>query len=131
MPALDTLPPLFDDDETPLWRIFLDPRGRIDRRGYWLYGVVALLALAALANALLGIAQFPRDKSEPVINVLLTWPAVAISAKRWHDEDKSAWWVLVVFVPVLGWLWALAHNGFVRGTPGANRFGAAPAPPTQ
>jgi uncharacterized membrane protein YhaH (DUF805 family) len=27
---------------------------------------------------------------------------------------------------VVGWLWALIDNGFVKGTPGANRFGNPP-----
>jgi uncharacterized membrane protein YhaH (DUF805 family) len=34
--------------------------------------------------------------------------------------------VLIVLVPVVGWLWALAVNGFLRGTRGPNRFGDDP-----
>jgi uncharacterized membrane protein YhaH (DUF805 family) len=34
--------------------------------------------------------------------------------------------VLITLVPVVGWLWALIDNGFVKGTPGPNRFGNAP-----
>ena len=46
--------------------------------------------------------------------------------KRFHDRDKSGWWVLLNLVPVIGWLWALIDNGFLRGTDGPNRFGENP-----
>jgi len=114
------------EERLPPWRIFLDPRGRIGRRDFWLYGVAALAGLTLLLHALLGIAGMRLSVREHVVNVLLLWPAVAVSAKRWHDRDKSAWWVLLVLVPVVGWLWTLVVNGFLRGTPGPNRFGADP-----
>ena len=114
------------DEPMPPWRILLDPRGRIARRTFWLWGVLALIGAGALMHALLGIARVRREVAEHVINLLLLWPAIATSAKRWHDRDKSAWWVLMVLVPVLGWLWALVENGFLRGTQGDNRYGAEP-----
>ena len=113
------------DDTLPPARVFLDPRGRISRRSFWLYGVVALAGLSLLGRALLGIARWRAEEAELAVNLLLLWPAIAISAKRWHDRDKSAWWVLVALVPVVGWLWMLLDNGFRRGTQGPNRFGAA------
>ena len=33
---------------------------------------------------------------------------------------------LLNLLPVIGWLWALVDNGFVRGTRGPNRYGADP-----
>lgn len=117
-------------ESMPPWRIFLDPHGRISRATYWLYGVGGVLGLAVLMHALLGIARVPLGVSEYMVNALLVWPAIATSAKRWHDRDKSAWWVLVTLVPVVGSLWALVVTGFLRGTVGPNRFGGDPlAPP--
>jgi len=65
------------------------------------------------------------------VNVVLLWPTLAVSIKRWHDRGRTGWWVLVMLVPVVGWLVALVANGFLPGTPGPNRYGAAPggAPP--
>ena len=120
----------FDLDETmPPWRVVLDPRGRIARRTFWLWGVLALIAAGVLAHALLGIARVRREPAEHIVNLLLLWPAIATSAKRWHDRNKSAWWVLIVLVPILGWCWALIENGFLRGTRGDNRFGPDPVQP--
>jgi uncharacterized membrane protein YhaH (DUF805 family) len=109
------------------WRfIFGAWNGRISRRTFWLYGVCALLGVGVLGYALLGIAGVKPARAEWVINLLLVYPAFAVSAKRWQDRDRSPWWVLIALVPLVGWLWALVDNGFVPGTPGANRFGSAP-----
>ena len=119
-----------DEAATPLWRIFLDPRGRITRRSYWLYGVLMLLGMGLLCHVLLAIARVPELNAEHIVNALLLWPAIAINAKRWHDCDKSGWWSLMALVPVVGAVGAvgmLLHNGLLKGQLGANRFGEAPS----
>jgi uncharacterized membrane protein YhaH (DUF805 family) len=113
-------------ERMPPRRMFFSLDGRISRRDFWLYGVLALLGLAVLGHALLGIARVRADTAERIVNVLLVWPAMAVSVKRWHDRDKSGWWVLINLVPVIGWLWALIDNGLLRGTPGPNRYGDDP-----
>ena len=119
-----------DDDPfaeaMPPRRLFFSLRGRVSRRQYWLYGVLALVGVALVGHALLGIARVRPRTAELIVNLLLVWPALAISVKRWHDRGKSGWWVLLNLVPVIGWLWALLDNGFLRGTAGPNRFGEDP-----
>ena len=58
--------------------------------------------------------------------VLVGWISFAISAKRWHDRDKSGWYNLLVLVPFAGPIWFLTECGFLRGTVGPNRFGPDP-----
>ncbi|MBV7329929.1 DUF805 domain-containing protein [Chloroflexi bacterium TSY] len=55
------------------------------------------------------------------------WPNLAVSAKRWHDRDKSGWWSLIVLIPIIGVIWMLIEVGFLEGTNGPNRFGPEPA----
>lgn len=109
------------------WRfVFGYWRGRVSRRTFWLYGVCALAGLALLANALLGIAGVRQERAEWFVDLLLVYPAMAVSAKRWQDRGRSSAWVLLVLVPVVGWLWALIDNGFVRGDACENAYGAPP-----
>lgn len=114
------------DETMPPWRMLLDPRGRIGRAAFWRWGVGLPLGLGLLLHALLGIARVPREDADFAVNLLLLWPIVAVMAKRWHDRDRSGWWVLVLLLPVVGWLWALVVNGSLRGTVGPNRHGADP-----
>ncbi len=107
-------------------QIFLSPRGRIARRTWWLYGVAAMLGIGLLLNALLRIAGMAPDPAAGVVTLVLLWPSLAISIKRWHDRDKSAWWVLVGLIPLIGGLWLLIENGLMRGTAGPNRYGDDP-----
>jgi uncharacterized membrane protein YhaH (DUF805 family) len=50
-------------------------------------------------------------------------PTVIVYIKRFHDRDKSGWWVLIGLIPLIGAIWLLVELGFLKGTPGPNRFG--------
>lgn len=104
-------------------QILFSFNGRIPRKTYWLWGVLALLGAAAGISMLLRIAGVSETTTEMLVQLLVVWPAVAVSVKRWHDRNKSGWWVLINLIPVVGALWTLVENGFLRGTPGPNRFG--------
>jgi uncharacterized membrane protein YhaH (DUF805 family) len=51
-------------------------------------------------------------------------PAILVDIKRWHDRDKSGWWMLITLVPIIGSIWLLIELGFLKGIPGPNRFGS-------
>jgi len=141
-------------DRGALRRLYLLPRGRLPRRGFWLHGVLSLLLLDMLGTALLEIAGDDAETAATLASLPLIWPLLAISAKRIHDFDWSAWWALLHFVPGLcsyamvalpapvleySGLWLvlplvsgvgtfamIVVLGSVPGTAGANRFGPAP-----
>ena len=117
------LPPEPEDDIRTLLFGF---RGRLPRKAFWLYGVVGLSLAQLLAYALLGIAGAADRLAEGLSTLLVAWPSLAITIKRWHDRDKSGWWTLINLIPVVGTLWTLVECGFLRGTAGANRFGPNP-----
>jgi uncharacterized membrane protein YhaH (DUF805 family) len=104
-------------------QILFSFQGRIPRKTFWLWGVLALVIVALFLVLLLGILGIEDDKTELLVNLVLLWPALAVSIKRWHDRDKSGWWVLISLIPVIGTIWTIVENGFLRGTEGPNRFG--------
>lgn len=120
--------PLLGEALTP-WQMYFSLRGRIARADYWYAGVLVLLVLGLVLTALLCIAGLSAERAENTVNLLLAWPAIAVSVKRWHDRNRSGWWVLVNLLPVVGWLWGLIDNGFMRGDTGRNRHGEAPQAP--
>jgi uncharacterized membrane protein YhaH (DUF805 family) len=45
-----------------------------------------------------------------------------LTIRRLHDQDKSGFFYLVVFIPIIGGIWLLILT-LQPGTPGQNRFG--------
>jgi uncharacterized membrane protein YhaH (DUF805 family) len=102
-------------------------KGRISRKPYWVFNLVVFLGAIVLGL----ITEVPGDINEitrPQLMFMLwiVWPSLAVQAKRWHDQDKSAYWLLVNFIPIAGPIWTMIQNGFVPGTRGPNRFGPDP-----
>lgn len=126
--------------------LFLSYQGRIGRLAYWLglivLGIVQLAVIFALLSASHGtLAQLaavddPQTVGEAVlmhvvlpvsiISLLFLYPTYAVTTKRWHDRNKSGWWSLIAFVPIIGGLWMLIETGFLGGDDGDNNYGAAP-----
>jgi uncharacterized membrane protein YhaH (DUF805 family) len=129
--------------------LFLGYSGRIGRGAYWL-GFLALTIIQWVVIWLLlqlahgSIEQLAMLQDGPehilppevgrdlmmhiglpmlIIVVLFLYPSYAICTKRWHDRGKSGWWSLIMFVPIIGGLWALIELGFLGGDEGANQYG--------
>ena len=119
-----------DDNKKPMpkgvWLLF-SFQGRISRKTYWIFNGFVFVAGMAL-----GLITDPVNSIEDISNahiffmLWMLWPNMAIQAKRWHDHDKSALWLLINFIPYIGPLWAFFENGLRPGTRGPNRFGEDP-----
>ncbi|MBP0462554.1 DUF805 domain-containing protein [Roseomonas sp. PWR1] len=119
-------------------------QGRIRRKTWWLAYVLPLVALSIVASVIdisLGFVTFTEDAMPedgfavsaqgigPFSLLALIpslWGGLAGQVKRWHDRDKSGWWVLINLIPLVGPIWALIETAFLSGTPGPNRFGPDP-----
>ena len=115
-----------DRERMTLPQLYFGLRGRIPRRTYWLHGVLSLLLLGVAFDGLMAIARVEPDTANGLVSLLLLWPLVAVSAKRQHDFNFSAWWALIHFIPAVGSIVLLLADGLVPGTHGANRFGPDP-----
>ena len=105
-------------------QLYFSFEGRINRSTYWLKWVLPEI----LIYAFLFYVTFASLNVAPlVIGILiLVWPHLAIEVKRWHDLNKSAWWILIWFIPIIGPFWALIELGLEEGTGGRNQFGPEP-----
>jgi uncharacterized membrane protein YhaH (DUF805 family) len=56
----------------------------------------------------------------------LVWTSLALGIKRYHDLNKSGWWILIGLIPIIGPIWQFVELGFLRGSRGPNRFGDDP-----
>ena len=98
-------------------------RGRIARSTYW-YAV--LFAWAAFIVAFLLLEGNVSRASTLVLYPPFFWAMFALAAKRYHDLGRSAAWLLLLAIPVVGVAWVVFELGFRRGTRGENRHGPDP-----
>jgi uncharacterized membrane protein YhaH (DUF805 family) len=122
--------------------------GRTNRAKYWLFVLVAI-GVALVCAALYFLLGSVGVIIAVILYLALLYCSVAVAAKRLHDRDKSAWWLLVFYL-VPGILsgvgqalessvalilslaslaisiWAFVELGCLRGTEGANQYGPDP-----
>jgi Icc protein len=114
--------------------------GRIGRGKFWLASLatslvgVVLAILAGMAAPGLQATAFTVPLGSGIAvswamvlaALIVAWPFLAIAAKRGHDRGRSAWWLLLLAIPLIGKLWWLIDLGLLEGAPGSNDYGAPP-----
>ena len=109
-----------------LWFSF---EGRINRQKYWVPGTLLLLAVFTPLLVVVGLLAGSMPEVAAVAGIVLyiplVWASLALSAKRLHDRNRSAWFMLLFLVPLVG-LWPMVEIYFLPGTQGPNRFGEDP-----
>jgi uncharacterized membrane protein YhaH (DUF805 family) len=116
-------------------RHYADFSGRARRKEYWIFTSISVIIESVLfAPGFLAWAAGERDPGTLamvsflvlVVYALATFlPTLAVGVRRLHDTDRSAWWLLIGFIPIIGGWIVLVFN-LLDGTPGPNRFGPDP-----
>jgi uncharacterized membrane protein YhaH (DUF805 family) len=115
-------------------------QGRINRAKFWMVHVGILVVEIVVVLLLGGGAVLATGDYEQamvmftgaggivwlILMVVVLWISLAIGVKRWHDRNKSGWWILIILVPIVGPLWFLIECGFLKGTAGPNTYGPDP-----
>jgi len=113
------------DERGPIRRLF-STQGRIGRKGFWLFQLVAIVFL--IGAGLIGSEFETGDGSDAgVIAMLIAiavlfLPSWGVSIRRAHDLNRSDGFAILSIVPIVGWV-VLLMLGFERGTDGPNDYG--------
>ena len=105
--------------------LYFDPSGRIKRSTWWLHAIIILVGgialvfvsaftigyLGALAGMSLRGIELLAQLVYWIVVAIAAWCGFALSVKRLHDTDKSAWWILLSLVPLISLVW-LCMVGF-------------------
>jgi len=112
----------FVDAVSTCFRKYFNFKDRASRSEYWYFQILVFpIALWS---------QFPSNTSSVLIlQIILLFgvlvPAFSSGVRRLHDRDKSGWWILINFIPFVGWIILLIMLA-EKGTEGPNRFGPYP-----
>ncbi|MEX2519096.1 MAG: DUF805 domain-containing protein [Paracoccaceae bacterium] len=101
--------------------------GRARRSEFWWWVLFTFLvtAVASVLDAILGFAGPSGGPVGGLLALALLLPNICVGVRRLHDTDRSAWWLLIILVPLIGFL-ILIYFFTQRGTVGDNRFGPDP-----
>lgn len=116
----------------PLKR-YADFSGRSRRKEYWMFilGVIVVAIVLSIIESILGLNGMVGGVYGPLTLILvlaLLIPGIAVQVRRFHDQDKSGWFVLLSLIPFVGGLIVLVFM-CLEGTKGPNRFGEDPKDP--
>ena len=106
------------------WKRYVLFSGRACRSEYWyvfLVNTIISLVLQALGDSDGGILG-------TLYGLATIIPSLALGARRLHDIGKSAWFLLMMFVPLVGAI-VLLVMFCLPSEDGANHYGEGPLPP--
>jgi uncharacterized membrane protein YhaH (DUF805 family) len=116
--------------------------GRARRKEFWMFTLFfVLFSLGfALVDKVLG-TTFGLEKgiwSDELISLFTGWgwfesvfslalfvPSLAVTFRRLHDIGKSGWWILLFFIPIIGWIILLVWH-CTDSDEGENKYGPNP-----
>lgn len=117
--------------ETVLREKYVDFSGRAPRSEFWWFILFVFIVSAILSALDMALFSGMLEEIGPlslIFTLITLIPAIAVTTRRLHDVDRSGWWQLLLFLPLIGFIvivwWAVQ-----KGTEGPNRFGPDPLAP--
>jgi len=118
-------------------RRYADFQGRSRRKEYWMFVLFQLIVLLVLGVLFAMFEGVSMVLAESILWLgvlaylgLFFLPSIAVQVRRFHDQDKSGWFLLLGLVPYVGSLIMLFFM-VQPGTAGPNRFGPDPLDESQ
>lgn len=97
--------------------------GRARRKEYWMFFLFNIIISFAL-GLIEGLVGGPGILGL-IYTLAVLLPTIGVTIRRLHDTNRSGWWMLVAFVPILGAIILIVFM-VQEGTAGDNQFGPNP-----
>ncbi len=116
------------------WKNYINFQGRARRKAYWmfvLFNIIAVIVLGLIEGTLGLSGQNGYGILTGLYSLAIILPGLAVAARRLHDTGRSAWWLLIGLVPLVGPI-VLIVFCVQDSQPGSNQYGPNPkesAPP--
>ncbi len=103
--------------------------GRARRKEYWYFSLFNIIISIALVVTD-GIVGSESDQGSlgllgGIYTLAMLIPSIAVAVRRLHDTERSGWWLLIGFIPLIGGIILLLFM-VQDSKPGANRYGSNP-----
>lgn len=97
--------------------------GRARRKEYWMFMLVNILIALAI-GIVEGLFGSPGIIGG-LYSLAVFLPSLAVAVRRLHDTGRTGWWLLVLFIPVIG-VFIYLFFMVIEGEPGDNEYGRDP-----
>ena len=101
---------------------FLCFDGRINRKVF-LFRNLILYGISIVVHLLMWLIF--SSAASWIVSVAFAAPGFSLGIRRLHDLDKTGWFSLIYFIPVVNVIFEL-YLLFCKGTEGMNRYGSDP-----
>ena len=102
---------------------------RARRKEYFLFLLAYIILYVVFVVIDVGTGTFNEAISMGALTgifvLAMLIPGLAVSVRRLHDTNRSGWWLLISFIPLVGAIWLMVLI-CLKGTSGENRFGLDP-----
>lgn len=119
------------DKEAVFKELIFTSAGRLNRKSY-IYRSIFLSLVLGIIQLILELATAAIEALELLFAVMILVlcifgfvASIMMLARRLHDLDKSGWWMLLLFVPLVNILLYI-YILFFKGTEGPNQYGEDP-----
>ena len=105
--------------------------GRSRRKEYWYFTLISsvISIILTFVSEYMGLMLMALDTPvgilDTVYQLAVLIPSIAVSVRRLHDTNHSGWWMLLAFVPIVGWIWLIVLMA-TDSEASANAHGANP-----
>ena len=107
---------------------YSDFAGRAHRTEFWFFMLfyILLVIVASFVDGMLNTVFWGGSLGlfSGLVQLVLVVPYLAVAVRRLHDTNRSGWWLLLHFVPLLGLVLLVFY--LLEGTPGSNDYGPNP-----
>ena len=100
--------------------------GRASRPEFWWWVLAVFLAsiVVGLVDAIIfGIEEDDPQVLTGLFGLALLLPNIAVGVRRMHDIGRTGWWLLIAFVPIVGFF-VLIYFYIQPSDTEANTYGA-------
>ena len=111
-----------------VWRKYAVFQGRAERQEYWyfiLFHILVTIGLMIIDGITGTLGAAGMGVLTTLYSLAIMIPGIAVAVRRLHDTDRTGWWVLLGFIPVIGGTILVVLLVF-DGTRGENRYGPDP-----
>ncbi len=103
----------FGESISTCFKKYVEFNGRAGKAEFWwfcLFTFVVSLVLGFFSQSLSGL-----------FSLAVMLPSLAVGARRLHDTDRSAWFLLLWLIPLIGWIILLVFA--IQDSVDPNRYG--------